>query len=291
MRKKVIFLGQLANQMTTYCIYRELKKYSDVEGIFLHRNELNEIFKVNINEKKVKRPDWYAVKFQKIKWFLNFFKILYRDSRNTNEDFLTVLKDWKIKYFCGCWYETEYIKENKEDLIREFQFPKIIDKNNLEIAKKIQETESVSIHVRRGDYQSSSLFGNVCTLEYYNEAIKYIKTKIKDPVFYIFSNDIEWCKKNLKIEEEHYYITWNNKKENNFRDMQLMTLCKHNIIANSSFSWWGALLNRNSDQVVIYPEKWVNLKYSFIKKIRKILNRESNTYINMGLENWYKIKN
>ena len=93
-------------------------------------------------------------------------------------------------------------------------------------------------------------------IEYYEKAINYVKNKIEGPVFFIFSNDIDWCKENFSFEEA-YFVDWNI-GEKSFRDMQLMSSCKHNIIANSSFSWWGAWLNNNLDKIIIAPSKWLN---------------------------------
>ena len=114
---------------------------------------------------------------------------------------------------------------------------------------------SVSIHIRRGDYLVCDLLKNLLPLFYYEAAIKYILEKVESPIFFIFSNDIEWCKNNLKINFPTYYIDWNKGKES-FRDMQLMSLCKYNIIANSSFSWWSVWLNNNEEKNIIAPKRW-----------------------------------
>ena len=100
----------------------------------------------------------------------------------------------------------------------------------------------------------------VCTEEYYVHAIEKMNNMVSPDLYSVFSDDPEWCKENLAhlfSEMEVVYVNWN-KGENSFRDMQLMTLCKHNIIANSSFSWWGAWLNQNEDKIVLTPEKWLN---------------------------------
>ena len=127
----------------------------------------------------------------------------------------------------------------------------------LDIIKSKQSP--ISIHVRRDDYLSSkyvSGFGGICTIEYYNKAVERIKEEVIDPVFYIFSDDINWCRENLKL-EQGVFIDWNTGKES-WQDMFLMSQCKHNIIANSSFSWWGAWLNSNSEKIVIAPRIWWN---------------------------------
>jgi hypothetical protein len=95
-----------------------------------------------------------------------------------------------------------------------------------------------------------------CTLDYYHEAIKIMKEKIKNPYFFIFSDDIPWVKENLKIDGDAFFIT--GKKIKDHEEMFLMSRCKHNIIANSSFSWWGAWLNNNPEKIVIAPKRWFN---------------------------------
>lgn len=100
----------------------------------------------------------------------------------------------------------------------------------------------------------------VCNLDYYKNAIKKIKQESNPEIYCIFSDDIQWCKENLgSFLEENItiYVNWN-KGKNSYRDMQLMSLCNYNIIANSSFSWWGAWLNNHNDKIVISPKTWMN---------------------------------
>lgn len=122
----------------------------------------------------------------------------------------------------------------------------------------MHSSNSVSIHIRRGDFLSPQYYeklGDIATKYYYYNAIEYITNKINDPIFFVFSDDIEWVKLNLQIKNA-IYITWNTDK-NSYKDMYLMTQCKANIIANSTFSYWGAYLNDNNP-VVCYPKKWIN---------------------------------
>ena len=124
-----------------------------------------------------------------------------------------------------------------------------LNKNNKEIALKMQEEESVSLHIRRGDFITDNY--KVLNLSYYDNAISYIKEKLKNPHFYIFSDDIPWAKENLKIDGTHTFVDWTSSAE---EDLHLMTKTKHNIVANSTFSWWGAFLNPNKEKIVIIPE-------------------------------------
>ena len=128
---------------------------------------------------------------------------------------------------------------------------------NADIAEKISQVNAVSLHVRRGDYISDkkNAFIGVCTLDYYKTAIEKIKTQVDNPVFFVYSDDINWVKNNLVIDKTAVFVNHNRGQES-YNDMHLMSLCKHNIIANSSFSWWGAWLNTSPDKIVIAPKQW-----------------------------------
>ena len=132
----------------------------------------------------------------------------------------------------------------------------LISNKNLSLAKTIRETNSVSIHVRRGDYLME-IGWDTCNLEYYNKAIKYIEQILPHCTFYVFSDDILWCMKNLTNKYNFIYVDWN-KGNDSWQDMYLMSQCKNNIIANSTFSWWGAWLNNNPQKIVITPSIWFN---------------------------------
>ena len=139
--------------------------------------------------------------------------------------------------------------EGFEDYIREksrFKTP-LIDKSKF-ISEKMQTEESVAIHIRRGDFTAEEI--PFLPLSYYKNAINYIIKNVKNPYFYIFSDDILWAKDNLKIEHPHTFVNWNKK---DYEDLQLMTFAKHHIIANSSFSWWGAFLKKDRTGVTIVP--------------------------------------
>lgn len=156
-------------------------------------------------------------------------------------------------YIEGYFQSEKYFMEIKHKIIKAFSFPSI-DDNNKNILMKIRNSNSVSIHIRRGDYLKQRSVFKTCDVSYYQKAISYIKSNSISPYFFVFSNDIEWCKKN--IEEKNICYVDNNNGINSFRDMQLMSECKHNIIANSTFSWWGAWLNKNKDKIVCAPSSW-----------------------------------
>ena len=117
---------------------------------------------------------------------------------------------------------------------------------------------SVSVHVRRGDYVNdpkTNAYHGTCSLDYYKKAVEIIRNKVKDPVFFIFSDDAEWVKKNFNIDEQQVLVS-EPEKLSLTEELKLMASCRHSVVANSSFSWWGAWLNNNNEKMVIAPQKW-----------------------------------
>lgn len=164
-------------------------------------------------------------------------------------------------YLNGFWQSEKYFK-NIEDIIRaDFSLKIPLSDTVRTIAEKIQCCDAVSIHVRRGDYVTTKNGRDVlgaCSLEYYVEAISLIRKKVPNPTFFVFSDDIEWCREHIVTGDNTTFISGQD-----YEDLTLMSMCKHNIIANSTFSWWGAWLNSNKNKMVIAPQKWYNdLSYS-----------------------------
>ena len=160
-------------------------------------------------------------------------------------------------YLDGYWQSEQYFAEFADKIREDFTFKLPLSNQNFCIAKKISQVNAVSLHVRRGDYISNkkNAFIGVCSLEYYKVAIKRIKNQVNNPVFFIFSDDINWVKNNLVLDKTTVFVSHNLGSES-YNDMRLMSLCKYNIIANSSFSWWGAWLNTDPNKIVIAPKQW-----------------------------------
>lgn len=171
-----------------------------------------------------------------------------------------VFSDKAIEYFEGYWLSPKYFDFCKHKVIEAFEFLPFTTEQNIEYAKILRKDNSITIHIRRGDYVNARSFKDICTLEYYRKAISAAKLQIDNPLFFIFSNDEEWCLKNLNDEfgVAKVYFVNNNKGSESYRDMQLMSLARCNILANSSFSWWGAYLNSRKDNIVYVPSRWVN---------------------------------
>ena len=161
-------------------------------------------------------------------------------------------------YLSGYWQSLNYFDDIIYDLRQEFSFKQLLIDENLLIKNKINNSESISLHVRRGDYitnKNAFKTHGICSKNYYESAIYYLLERTQNPVFYIFSDDMRWVKNNLDIPAPAIYID-HNKGFNSHYDMQLMSICNNHIIANSSFSWWGAWLGNNPDKIVIAPKKW-----------------------------------
>lgn len=160
-------------------------------------------------------------------------------------------------YLDGYWQSEKYFVCVSANIREEFSVRNSLEGLNLELAKRIGITESVSIHVRRGDYIANPVtasFHGTCSLEYYGRAIELIYERLKHPQFFVFSDDPSWVQANLVVPLPATFITHN--ASSGHEDLRLMSLCKHHIIANSSFSWWGAWLNYNPEKIVVSPSRW-----------------------------------
>lgn len=190
---------------------------------------------------------------------LNIYK---ENSFNYEERFESIKNDTFIE---GFFQSAKYIDEA---LIKKyFTFKTPPSGQNLSIISSMMEQNCVSLHIRRGDYVSKKRYANIYNhleLSHYEAAMEYMSQLLKDPVFYIFSDDIDWARENLNFNNcpicrdktARLEFVSHNCGSNSWEDLRLMSHCKHNIIANSSFSYWGAYLGDNKDKIVIAPEKW-----------------------------------
>ena len=158
--------------------------------------------------------------------------------------------------FVGFWQTEKYFKIRAQ-LMHKFQF--MDDSSALrDFARKLSREVYVSVHVRRGDYlDNSSAYMGICTQDYYEAAVEYIRRKERNAKFIYFSDDMNWVKNNISSSEAVYFEKNMFPDYEDWYDMYLMSICKHNIIANSSFSWWGAWLNQNEQKIVVAPAKWL----------------------------------
>ncbi|MDQ8004975.1 MAG: alpha-1,2-fucosyltransferase [Pedobacter sp.] len=281
--KIVRFLGGLGNQMFQYAFYKSLeyqniKVYADLShfGNYDKHNgyELSRIFGIRLKH----APNLFLelLKPQQEKWIYRKARRVLGLRKSYQEEKIEFSYDPNVyskgnNYLWGYWQNESYFNNIRVNLLHDFNFPKPEDKRNESVLKDIMDSVSVSLHVRRGDYLKDQNLGEICTSEYYNLAITYIKNKVTAPKFYIFSDDITWCKNHLSDEENMIFVDWNTGMDS-YNDMYLMSNCKHNIIANSSFSWWGAWLNSNPTKIVISPSQWIK-----------------NSELTLSLNDWIKL--
>lgn len=266
-------IGGLGNQMFQYVFYKYLSETKKVElkldledfkSYNLHNGyELIKVF--NIDEQistlidnnyyQSKVPLLFKIENKLFKKNLLFGKSHFKESSYVinnkifNNDILNL-------YVEGYFQTSKYMDYLIDKNISLFNFNTSLTKKE----KIILSGNTVSIHIRGGDYinnpKDKQLFGNICTKNYYLGAIKYIRSRINKPKFIVFTNDLGYAE-GILSGEDYEFVTWNSGKDS-FRDIFLMTQCKHNIIANSSFSWWGAYLNQTKNKIVISPSIWFN---------------------------------
>ncbi|MBC7809597.1 MAG: alpha-1,2-fucosyltransferase [Burkholderiales bacterium] len=165
----------------------------------------------------------------------------------------------KDVYLYGFFQNEDYLKASEAAVRREFTLVTPLDDANRAMADQIRSVASVSIHIRRGDYAHDPdvrpVFG-LMSLDYYDSAVKNISKRVAVPHFFVFSDDQEWAKANLRLDFPMTFIDFNG-PERAYADLYLMSQCKHHIIANSSFSWWGAWLCTSAEQMVCAPHQWL----------------------------------
>jgi len=275
--KIVKVIGGLGNQMFQYAFFIALSKRFLDEDILvdcsffdsygLHNGlELESVFDIKLpkaSKRQLLQVRWPVKNYNMYRVIRKFFpnrKTVYIEVEEFVFDKFVFEQKGDI-YFDGYWQNHLYFNDISKIISTSFIFKNILDERNEDLLRYIKnEKSSISIHVRRGDYLKSNLYKGLCDLDYYRNAIKYIINKLDNPVFFVFSNDIDWCKDNLMDLLNAFpttFVSWNDGK-NSYIDMQLMSCCKCNIIANSSFSWWAAWLNSFCDKIVIAPTKWIN---------------------------------
>lgn len=258
--KSIIVLGGLGNQMFFYALYvamrlKGLKVKLDISfynHVKMHNGyELDHIF--NCPAKLVSKKGFHVWRLRLLMRLKPKYLLFVNHRKLDMQVFNT-----KCKYLLGYWQTEKYFEDYVDQLQQAFVF-KDIDVINKSIAQNMQNSSSISLHMRFGDYVGWEECENICTINYYKEAINYIQNRVDNPVFYIFSNDIMKAEKIVKSMGISYEIIKNNYGIHSYKDMYLMSICKHNIISNSSFSWWGAWLNMNKDKIVIAPHIWSRL--------------------------------
>lgn len=263
--------GGLGNQLQQYALYEKMKTlgkevkldlswYESVHKQAIDRElelsrfpniELEACTEQEYNQLLGKRDVFH--KF--VNRVLPFYNPIYTESKMFDPS----IYNFTNKYLEGYWACEYYYADILPQLRKTLQFPAATSQKTIEIAKQMKEEESVSIHIRRADYlnfENISVFGGICTEAYYECAKKTILQRYPDAHFYIFSDDTEYALQHYSG-EKYTVIDWN-KGEDSIFDMYLMSQCRHNICANSTFSFWGARLNDNLHKIMIRPLKQKN---------------------------------
>ena len=264
--KIVKIYGGLGNQMFQYAFAKELNnKFPNevfIDTIWGNKNtihhgyELDKLFNIDLNEADVKSikelstsPDNFFLKIKR--------KYFTKKTHYIDKDFIfsdKVFNQSKNCYYEGYWQSEDFFSSVKEQIKNIYQFKLPLDKENQDLLSKLGNN-SLSIHVRRGDYLKEKSL-NICNLDYYKNALNKILKEEKITGIIFFSNDIDWVKENINTENIPTYYSTKNLGKDSWKDMALMSLCSHNIIANSSFSWWAAYLNNNPTKKILCPEIW-----------------------------------
>tara|TARA_R110002126_G_scaffold291763_2_gene457117 strand:+ start:15216 stop:16019 length:804 start_codon:yes stop_codon:yes gene_type:complete len=264
----VRIVGGLGNQMFQYAYAKSLEQRG---------------FEVQIDISKFKKYKLHGgYQLDKYKIDLgtsgNFSTLLSKLQLKKNRKEKSLLFDKKFlqlsgnEYVKGYFQTEKYFTNIRHILLNQFVIQQKLSNTTTEYAARIKnDTNSCSVHIRRGDFISDQKANSVhgtCDVNYYKKAIELINTKFKETHFFVFSDDISWTKTNLKIDNAIYI----NHKTIPHEDLHLMSLCNHNITANSSFSWWAAWLNQYKNKTVIAPKKW------FIEKKNEV-----------ACENWIQL--
>lgn len=269
--------GGLGNQMFIYAFARYLSQnHNTVLKLDLsyyedyHRKY--ELFKFNIIENFATEEEINSLKqfIYKDKFIIRLLKQKIFNKQPKKIPAETYLLDSNVAfkpkykklpdnvYLEGLFQSEKFFSEIEEIIRKEFTLKYEIDEENQKIIEWMKKVNSVSLHIRRGDYITNSWANQeigVCGPDYYKKAVEYIKSKVENPIFFVFSDDLEWVKNNINTDSNFVFVDTNNEQSGE-KDLILMSECAHHICANSSFSWWGAWLGKNKNKIVIAPEKW-----------------------------------
>ena len=285
----VYFQGGLGNQLFQMSLAYLLAKKEKLKISFYTEGYSNSIRKFELNKfpqikkLKIETKNTLNLKYKLIRFIkrkiihliqiLNLEKSLFNTYNGQNKIFALDQKIFEISPYVyneeifnqklksnvtlvGYYQSEKYFTKNKKEILSLFSFPMLKNKKFIHFFNKIKSCNSVAVHVRRGDYISKELkqYFDILSKDYYARCFKYINKKTFNPKFFIFSDDIDYVKQMNMFKKDCIFVDTNSP----LIDLNLMTYCKHFIIANSSFSWWGAWLCKNKKKIVCAPNKWVN---------------------------------
>lgn len=262
--------GGLGNQMFQYAAARQLSVKHGVplklDTLSFLQSETGDHTKRCFELDKFKIDAQIAQKQEidtlKKKSFSNFIRQTYIRERLFGIFARNLKSAGNNCYLNGYWQNEKYFKEIDDIIRREFVFIEELNDDYITgIREQITQSEAVSVHFRRGDYVADKKINQthgVCSMEYYQKAVEKIAQNVFNPVFFVFSDDIGWAKSHFRTRFPMVFVEKSDETQHS--DFRLMSLCKHNIIANSSYSWWAAWLNTNNKKTVIAPQQWFSNK-------------------------------
>ncbi|MFC5863970.1 alpha-1,2-fucosyltransferase [Acidicapsa dinghuensis] len=169
---------------------------------------------------------------------------------------LRIEKGTKIAYLAGYWQSYHYAMQVEKELRSEFEFRVPMTGKNAEISDRIQRANwPISLHIRRGDYTLAAEGNIALPLSYYHRSMNFFRSQLNSPTFFVFSDDMKFARKHLSDDNNIEFVD-HNSDATAHEDLRLMSMCRHHVIANSTFSWWGAWLNRRHDKIVVAPKYW-----------------------------------
>jgi Glycosyl transferase family 11 len=264
-------MGGLGNQLFQYALGRslEIERDADVRYDLAMYNMPGErelsLLKYRTSVRAVSEFDKFTMRLSmgrtlgRIAPLLNLASAgwrVYNDPRNGCDSAVRDLHGrW---YLRGWWQSPAYFDSIRATLLKELQPSETLTGTNLDMSRRIEQSNSVCVHVRRGDYVSSPVYSRILktqTAEYYLAAMAEIRQRIADAKFFVFSDDAEWTQQHIQMDAPIVHVHHNGPKQD-YLDLHLMSCCRHFITANSTFSWWGAWLSGHEGKIVIVPDVW-----------------------------------
>lgn len=272
--------GGLGNQMFQYALYKQLTnmgktvKMDDEAGFKEDAQRNPALAAFGIVYERASRQEIEEMTDSSMAFTARVRRKLFGRQRRAyfeeNKCFQPQIFDWDDIYLEGYWQSEKYFRDVGNLLRKEFSLESVrknrdngygLSEEAERYLNRIEQGESVSIHVRRGDYllpQNQELFGNICTDMYYENAVKKMMESRPGCTFYLFTNDNQWAAERLKEWKDFPIVLVELPDDRDYETLTLMGRCRHNILANSSFSWWASYLNNNPDKLVIAPADWMN---------------------------------
>lgn len=273
----VRFKGGLGNQMFQYAFLKSLEKKGYDVGASLgfyndfpttRRFELDAVFpKISMDANPI-YDNIFKEKLLEWKEYAGRAAVglgenisFWNETEEQEGTFQNAVYTQRECVYSGYWQSYRYFELISDTIRNDFIFNE--NEELITFCKEVlgKNDNTVAVHVRRGDYlNTEQMYGGICTNDYYRTAKECISRKIKNATYVFFSDDIEWVKKQDWAREGIFISMEAFQEYQDWYDMYIMSMCKHNIIANSTFSWWGAWLNRNVNKIVVAPQKWNNLR-------------------------------